>query len=110
MLPNNEVTGIFSIYAAFINFFSCREVNLSNNKLVDFPLGLCGLRNLNVVNLSNNRITQVCENAVGIFSFTIFNLRYCTYTENLFRNFVNVNNLRKLQERKYSNTAVSHYF
>jgi Leucine-rich repeat (LRR) protein len=64
---------IFSIYGAFINIFLCREVNLSNNKLVDFPLGLCGLRNLNVVNLSNNRITQVCEDAVGII-----NLRYRT--------------------------------
>jgi Leucine-rich repeat (LRR) protein len=76
MLANNEVTGIFSIYVAFINFYFCREVNLSNNKLVDFPLGLCGLRNLNVVNLSNNRITQVCEDALGIF-----NLRYRTYTD-----------------------------
>ena len=34
-------------------------MNLSNNQLVDFPLGLGGLKNLNVVNLSNNRITQV---------------------------------------------------
>jgi hypothetical protein len=57
----------FQCMLLLLNFF-CREVNLSNNKLVDFPLGLCGLRNLNVVNLSNNRITQVCEDAVGFLT------------------------------------------